>query len=175
MKAPDAPDSVIFLDAQGVFAALYGRDGEEGIDYECIERINQLAECTNSALVASSSWRQLGQKNVIDKLVGLGFKREHFHPDPCTGTPKDERVEEIREYLERHPEIKRHLALDDNKLKNGPNETIKVQSLKTYPDFGFTNRDFKEACQLLEQQREENAKPDRAQPNVSHPLVIADP
>jgi hypothetical protein len=96
-------------------------DSEEGaLDPKAIARLNRLIEATGAKVVISSSWRygrtverlqELLTKRdfvgeVIDKTVDCVLHKELY--------VADERGHEIREWLNRHPEVKSFVVLDDD-------------------------------------------------------------
>lgn len=105
---------VIFLDIDGVLnnfnsLAKYGLDY---IDQNAVELVAQIVKETKAKIVLTSTWRlnerdlELVKKSLMVSGIGL---------EDCTKKLENKaRLEEIKEWLERHPEVKRFVILDDD-------------------------------------------------------------
>ena len=123
---------VLFLDFDGVANSLaylqahrtcdqHPCPEEHALDPIRIERLNRIIEATGASVVISSSWRY---GRTVDQLAQLlvwrGFKGGVIDktPDFCK-TPDgkavaaSDRGEEIRQWLDAHPEVTEFVVLDD--------------------------------------------------------------
>jgi len=105
---------VIFLDFDGVlnhldhFRAMSGKRQSEadGLDVECIKRLNRLIEATGAKVCVSSTWR-LGKSlcGLRDILTARGFtgkvvgKTPELRGSSPAGTPQ-ERGDEIQRWID---------------------------------------------------------------------------
>jgi len=153
MEMSSNPESIIFIDADGVWRWLSGpvalaQQGSitDGINTHAIDLLNRLAEETESCFVISSSWRTTGSsEEVIDEHVKHGFKKELFHPtDSCTGPVLRKRANEIVEWLARHVEVKNYVAVDDERPKI-------PKAVKIDGNLGFNIYNYNHCCRLLGQ------------------------
>ena len=97
---------VIFLDFNGIVDTYEDMDE---INLGNLDRLKKLCELCNASVVYSSSNRysRFG-KELVSKMMELGL-------DIVGVTPKlGSREEEIRAYLEEHPEIDNYCVLDDD-------------------------------------------------------------
>ena len=150
---------VIFLDIDGVLNSIdwwnsernHGNIGGEASDMDplCIERINRLSKETNSKIVISSSWRHdpfykrtmniYGIKNVIGRTpvtsyVGNGADHNFV------------RGEEIKMFLELHPEIENYVIFDD---ENDMLDDQQSHFIHTDDEVGLTDEDAEKAKEIL--------------------------
>lgn len=112
---------VVFLDFDGVVStprakALQGDkpDPDRWIDPLCVRAVNMLCQASGALIVVSSSWR----KDTTRRRFGAMMTRNGFiarlHEDWRTASlPGLFRGNEVAEWLGRHPEVERHLILDD--------------------------------------------------------------
>ena len=120
-QAQDTP--IIFLDIDGVM--ISGTQLLVDID-SCDKRIfpattiaviRELCTLTGAKVVINSTHNQPHSRapNILAALNIAGLDPSHFHPtDPNTRYPDLERPLAITEWLARHPETKRWLAIDDS-------------------------------------------------------------
>lgn len=124
--------SVIFLDMDGVISTFRAYKAQVGwpvpdrwIDREAVANLNDLCEKSGALIVVSSTWRlNLTADNFLAILQCHGFKHA-MHDDWRTkdlsitlpGSPlfrATTRSEEVLEWMSRHPEVTRHVILDDD-------------------------------------------------------------
>ena len=125
--------TVIFLDIDGVL----NRDetpnrigGRRGIEGSLVWKLREIVLFLNADIVLSSSWKNFWDKSLINdgvdnwrgrspkrygrylnlRLGKYGLKISDKTDDFCQWT---NRPEEIRDYIDRHPEIDRYVILDD--------------------------------------------------------------
>lgn len=98
---------VIFIDIDGVFTSE--RIGWQNFD---IYAINKIYWCIKKRpewkLVMSSTWRMKYDFYHYKRIFG-----DIFHKDWRTGSFSNRR-DEIKEWLDNHPEIKDYIVIDDN-------------------------------------------------------------
>jgi hypothetical protein len=127
---------VLFLDHDGVICLVlewggrFGRD-REGLDSVfddfapyAIETLNEIIEATDCEIVVSSDWRHHATLEQMQELYKVrGIKKS---PIGMTGVADYSTVQklerarciEIRQYLEKHPEITKWVAVDDMDLSS---------------------------------------------------------
>lgn len=150
---------VVFLDIDGVlnYTLWYYSDGpvedptsmDEDLDPACIERINNLCSETDSKIVISSDWRidksykwrleRAGLKNIIDHTPITVF-------NAFTGSKVLSRGEEIRMWLEEHPEVTNYVIIDD-RTDFFENQQSHFVHINFY--YGITDDDVSKAKQIL--------------------------
>lgn len=104
---------VIFLDVDGVLntPAIIQEFDNKTVGREFLERLAVIVKRTGAVLVLSSTWRLYDEwheaikRQLLDVGLALHDKTE------CINFA--ERCEEIREWLNRHPEVKRFAVIDD--------------------------------------------------------------
>lgn len=128
---------VLFLDVDGVLNCTYtfqrrherwqasgkpAKDGEFAwplghLDEELIARLNPIIEYTNCKIVISSSWRLYAEFHLFKGwLCGKGFKYPDAIIDRTPSLPQldNTRGEEIKWWLNNHPEVVAYSILDDD-------------------------------------------------------------
>ena len=104
-------------------------------DKPSVERLRHILDSTDARIVLSSDWREGGMERMrgmlgIHRLENYLVDATYFIPRDedfnTAGIEKrdawkyvDERTAEIREYLDRHPEITSFVSLDDRNLEKG--------------------------------------------------------
>lgn len=103
--------NVIFLDIDGVLNSTKTANPRKFpyiVDGRMVERLNELTAIARATVVLSSSWR-------VDPIGCLAAKHFGIHfDDVCPDMPKAARSEEIRCWLDRHPDAGRHIVIDDD-------------------------------------------------------------
>lgn len=113
---------IIFLDMDGVLASprafLAQGDArtheDRWIDDIAVRHLSMVCTATQAFVVISSTWR-IGRTraNFVDLLGRHGFQGD-IHMDWKTIDSNSRfRGDEVQEWLGRHPEVKRHVILDD--------------------------------------------------------------
>lgn len=150
------PEAVIFLDVDGVLHSLYGN---EMFTPSCCSLLVQIVRSTGASIVLSSAWRtqarsydmvnqilrQLKLASVIDKTKDLSAAARRIVP----------REFEICEWLDRHPGVRRWIAIDDMDLHTGPNEAatrLRGHFVHTNPRIGLTKANAELAVKLMQRQ-----------------------
>jgi hypothetical protein len=115
----ETPTKVLFLDIDGVlnsarscyarggFPHDFSEDGFKKFDHIAIDLIQRLCEKTGAKIVLSSTWRIL--HTVLECADGLSlpiFDRTKMLNGP--------RGKEIKEWLDRHPEVTKYAIVDDD-------------------------------------------------------------
>jgi hypothetical protein len=118
---------VIFLDFDGVVVCTpqtwdctsTGRK-VQGLNRDCVARLNQIVERTGAKVVISSMWRlQLPMEYLQGYLHRAGFNYTHDVVGVTPNLGGKPRGSEIAAYLKVHPEVGAYVVLDDN-LEPGP-------------------------------------------------------
>ena len=117
---------IIFLDIDGVvnnsdITKFEGRTGEYAygvftsekyFDSNCVACLNKIIEATGADIVISSSWRILFDKETLSSF----FERQGVKGTIIDCTRRDSqglRGLDIQDWLDRHPEVKSFVILDD--------------------------------------------------------------
>lgn len=114
--------------------------GELPFDYRSCLLIQSLIKETNAYVVLSSSWR-LGQKHISALLEYADIPIRDTTP-----SLHKKRGDEIKAFLDEHPEISRYIIIDDDsdmlpeQMKNFHLVDRKV---------GFTKKDYEECLEML--------------------------
>ena len=131
---------VIFLDFNGIVDTYEDMDE---INLDNLERLKKLCTLCNASVVYSSSNRysRFGRE-LISKMMELGL-------NIIGVTPKlNSREEEIRKYLEEHPEIDNYVILDDDYDMDFGNRMIKLP-MQGPGSLGFTEEYYDKAVNVL--------------------------
>jgi hypothetical protein len=128
---------VIFLDFDGVlnckayFEACLDRGSEpttsdedseaSALDPEALSRLNRIVEATDAKVVVSSSWRHGRSVEQLETLLrSRGFRGAVHDKTMDWSTTEsgifagEQRGDEIREWLDRHPQVDAYVVLDDD-------------------------------------------------------------
>jgi hypothetical protein len=152
---------VIFLDHDGViclqseWGGRFERD-REGLDSvfddfnsKAIVVLNQIIEATDCEIVVSSDWRHYATLEQMQELYQIrGIKKT---PIGMTGSAdysnaqllEKYRCVEIRQYLEKHPEISEWVAVDDMDLSSLGNFVMTPSSILGISQEGVKERILK--------------------------------
>jgi hypothetical protein len=114
---------VLFLDMDGVLNCHHSKPEVKGekwvIDRKLVNRLNVVFEvCKDVAVVLSSTWKEAVKDGTIDineKLVAAGYtgpKIVEMTPYLCE-LDGWQRGREIKQWLEKHPEVEKFVILDD--------------------------------------------------------------
>jgi len=184
-RRPDAgrrpegrPDTVIFLDIDGVVHSLYGQDM---FRESCCQLLDQIVLGTGASIVLSSTWRTqarsrqavvefLKQRRLpvfIDQTRDLSAEMNRHVP----------REVEICEWIDRHPEVLHWIAIDDMDLYSDNTECarrLRGHFVHTNSNTGLIPKDKDEALRLITMQRRSTA--DKAERSIepSYPRHPAD-
>lgn len=142
--------NVIFLDFNGV---LDTNDNMDVIDEGNLKRLKQLVDMFEAKVVISSSLKNTyyytGRyskllQGIIDTLLTNGI-------DVIGITPKAEsREEEIRMYLDGHPEVSHYCILDDDyEMELLSDHLVKLPMQMSEGQMGFTQEYLDKAINIL--------------------------
>jgi hypothetical protein len=115
-------DAILFLDLDGVIYTQRSHvaSGDRGLlwrkpDPVSVAFVNKLCAEGEASVVVISDQRLIHPaEELLPRLRRDGIKA-NFHEDPFTeSVPDHHRGDEVALWLERHPEIKRHVILDDD-------------------------------------------------------------
>ena len=120
---------VIFLDIDGVLATSFKRiENEFGSIYPfskgAVKQLNYILEQTHAKIVLSSTWRLLYDIETMKKIFEwnecIDYPIDYtviYHSDSLNIVIARERVDEIKEYVERNKDtIEKWVAIDDENL-----------------------------------------------------------
>ena len=142
---------VLFLDVDGVLNSLedgYSIDLETEVYWQ---RLKKILDATQAKIVLSSSWR-IGfnpnkdgmSKTLVEKLDAIGA---HIHDmTPILHNADKKRGDEIREWLQQHPDVDKFAILDDDQDMR---EYTKTHLVKTNTKIGLQDCDVEKAIELL--------------------------
>ena len=108
--------NVLFLDIDGVLNShtTARKHGSYCIDSVLAERFKALVKATSATVVLSSTHRLYAETRCGVLAAGILF--ESCTPD----LPPQTRADEIRAWLQEHPEVKRYAVLDDGPVPGHP-------------------------------------------------------
>lgn len=123
------------------------------IDYDNLQRLKFIVSVTGAKVVISSSLKNTywytGMirgllKKIIDRLISEGVDVTGFTP------MMDNREEEIKLYLESHPEVSNYVILDDDyDMISMKEHMVKLPSQNRKDSLGLTDEYMKKAIQIL--------------------------
>lgn len=147
---------VIFLDFDGVLNSdRYIRDcGHTGvvIDPKKMELLKKIVTATDAKIVLTTSWREHWNENpeMCDgsgKLINTIFARYGLEIYGKTPFIRPDRENEIKKWLEDHPETEKYVVLDDMRLVADflTGHTVKTSAFRD----ALTEKDADEAISIL--------------------------
>lgn len=152
---------VIFLDVDGVlnnrYTAARSPGGYRGVSDELIRNVRKIVEETGARIVLSSDWRLIREdpergkdyKYLARKLLFTGRIRIFGHTDDISWS---KRGQEIRTYLDHHPQITEYVVLDDNPFRDFGPCGLKDHLILTDPNKGLTQKDVQRAICILKRE-----------------------
>eukprot|EP00746_Dinoflagellata_sp_MGD_P122779 gnl/MRDRNA2_/MRDRNA2_57565_c0_seq1.p1 gnl/MRDRNA2_/MRDRNA2_57565_c0~~gnl/MRDRNA2_/MRDRNA2_57565_c0_seq1.p1 ORF type:complete len:278 (+),score=36.24 gnl/MRDRNA2_/MRDRNA2_57565_c0_seq1:76-909(+) len=153
----NSPYSVIvFLDIDGVLHSLYGNDLFRPT---CMAHIDRILRTSGASVVLSSTWRTVPRSyNMVNETLrarGLPIildVTKDFNPKGDAGGQYVPREVEICEWLDRHPEVQRWIAIDDMQLMNPETkegQRMRGHFVRTDCNVGLTSKHADLALRLL--------------------------
>lgn len=178
LRSSDEVNAVIFLDIDGVVHSLYGQDI---FKESCLLLLEKIVRGTGASIVLSSTWRtqaksyamvntMLRQRRlpeIIDRTRDLSAELQRYIP----------REVEICEWLDRHPEVTRWIAIDDMDLQSDTTEwaqRMRGHFVHTNPNTGLVPADAEQALRLMVPRRHTAAAAPTAaeqNPSTSVPII----
>eukprot|EP00928_Gymnodinium_smaydae_P035737 TRINITY_DN25099_c0_g1_i1.p1 TRINITY_DN25099_c0_g1~~TRINITY_DN25099_c0_g1_i1.p1 ORF type:complete len:273 (+),score=34.29 TRINITY_DN25099_c0_g1_i1:47-820(+) len=154
-------DAAIFLDVDGVLNTI---DGDDLFLPHCMQRLKDIVTGSSAMLVLSSSWREHKKewqllndelaKFAIDPIV------ESTPVSRCgTETNFESRSDEILDWLNWHPRVRRFVALDDSDLLDPHGEAFGKHFVRTASDTGLTDANVSAALQVLKRSVDRSTLP----------------
>lgn len=124
---------VVFLDIDGVLVFANSDECVSGrlgvMDRAAVGRLNRILADTGAVVVLSSTWRynRDGPRTPERVLARAGFSGTIYGRTPMWAirsrgliVESPSRTDEIKMYLDEHPEIKSYVCLDDDALRGIP-------------------------------------------------------
>lgn len=152
---------IIFLDVDGVLNSMTYIEQKEKeieanlgyIDESTIKHLARIVEETGAKIVLSSSWRSMFDQNMhpaFDAAAELIRLLEKYNLALISKTEHigSRRGDEVREWLNRHPNVSNFVILDDAPFPDW-NELTK-NWVKTSFTTGLTDEDATKAIAILE-------------------------
>lgn len=139
IDGPMIPVRAMYLPQQTLVASVF--------DPCAVALLNRLLLFSEAKLVISSTWRHKGKDPCVQVLEKNGINPAvlHEHWD----TPRkmsSTRTEEIRMWLDRHPEVKHYVAIDDEQL----DFELLPSAVQCDAHEGFSWRNYLECCVHLD-------------------------
>lgn len=104
---------VLFLDIDGVLTTERSRTikQRESLDASCLKRLRDLIAATDVKVVITSTWRKWRTQANLQEYLGILV----YDVTPVFHTPNHprRRGQEIRAWLDLHPDVDRYVILDD--------------------------------------------------------------
>jgi len=108
-----------------------------------VRYLNWIIESTDAKIVISSTWRMSGlsimqemwkHRNLPGEVIGITPNMRSFKDNDLSFKKRAERGNEIKHYLEQHPEITDYVIIDDDDDVLEEQESNFVQ---THPQYGL--------------------------------------
>jgi hypothetical protein len=145
---------VVFLDIDGVLnneALLIQHGGDDKLDPEAINLVNELLRKTGANVVITSTWRLGHSLNMLQHIFkNNGFKYPERIIGATTDLPGKERGHEITLWLKQVP-VDAFVVLDDDSDMFG----VKDKHVKTTFKVGLNKEHIKCALQIIKKQLKE--------------------
>lgn len=150
---------VLFFDVDGVVCTdrayyAYGQDKTKTImrswDPISLKLVDQLCQDYNLKVVISSTWRIRYDVPLI--MLTQGFTSDFHDDDKTPQLFSGNRGMEIREWLDKHPEVDRYIIIDDSEDGLVGNE-LTPHHCKTSLYDGFLSLHYIRAKQILDAQQ----------------------
>lgn len=177
-KGGPSLESVIFLDIDGVLHSLYGNTIFKD---SCLCLLEKIVRATKASIVLSSTWRLQDRSTA---MVNQMLRSRHLAP--IVDRTKDlsaihnrhvPREAEVTEWLDRHPQVQRWIAIDDIDLQCGHTEDarrLRGHFVHTNPMSGLVPPNADLAIRLMEMQRPSRKQDDRHARPLSRGRVVVD-
>ena len=146
---------IIFLDIDGVLNSVqyYKKVDRKEEDWNrfnpnAVEIIKRLVEEFNAKIVISSTWRYGLVKELKNEMVKSGLIK-YLHKDwktPVIYPGHQNRGNEIRAWLENHPDTDKYVIIDDDESILGEQ---KKHFIKTDINEGMTEKHYYNAREIL--------------------------
>lgn len=146
--------NILFLDFDGVLNSLndVAHCGGLAINPEKLALLKQILDATDAKLVLTTSWREHWEKDpalctATGREICRQFSAYGMEIWDKTSVLKDRREQEIRAWLDSHPEVTRFAVLDDRLLSA---DFLQGHFVKTSNYFGGLNdADVKQVMEIL--------------------------
>ena len=144
---------IVFLDFDGVLctrraqiAAGDFENSQPSLDVTAVQMVGRLAEVDPTLrFVISSDWREVYSREEIEaQLQQAGFIGK-LHDDWRTPKSGAKRGDQVKAWLDQHPEVTGFVCIDDHKGFHRDQPLVQIRN----PEDGFLVQHFRQACQLL--------------------------
>lgn len=154
-KDSKSSQRVLFLDYDGVVNTPmwndkgtkckynYPHDGKVN-NFQAVQWVSEFCQQCHYSIVVTSTWRM--DRNWQDCLINGGL-RSGIKILGCTDTTNGKRGEEIKSYLEAHPEIKYYIIVDD---ENDMLDEQQSHFVKTDTEIGFSIKEYRQCVKIFE-------------------------
>lgn len=145
--------NIVFLDYDGVVNSLmydkeknafnfnFPKDNKVN-NYQAVKLVERLCEEFNAKIVVTSTWRKYS--NYKECLYNGGLSKDIEIIDKTEDLEDAWRIEEIKKWLESHPNVKNYVILDDDIIGTNDKHWVRTE---TYD--GFLWRDYEKAKLVL--------------------------
>ena len=149
---------VIFCDVDGVLnnaeTKAKSPSGYTGVSDELIQRLKRIVSETGAVIVLSSDWRLVkadpvhgkDYRYLVRRLRFVGHLRIEDHTDDIAWRY---RGLEIRQYVDRHPQVTEFVVLDDLPFSDFPRHGLLGHLVLTDRKKGLTDSDVERAIRIL--------------------------
>ncbi len=162
-KVDKSLQRVLFLDYDGVVntplwnekgtkcSYNYPKDGKVN-NFQAVQWVSKFCQQCHYSIVVTSTWRK--DKNWCECLINGGLRRD-IKILGCTDITYDKRGNEIKNYLNEHPEVKYYIIVDDD---NDFLEEQQSHFVQTDSEIGFTIKEYKKCLKIFERDNGINKK-----------------
>ena len=144
----------LFLDIDGVLITSRSRlaiGGYPAFDPVACQLIDTLCSHTSAKLVICSAWRERRTKAEMEEIfASVSISKDHLHDEWATPIIGGQRVKEIQDWLQRHPETTHYAILDDGIGLEG----LEHRVVQPDSDIGILIEHIIDLCALLDEQFE---------------------
>lgn len=160
---------MIFLDIDGVVHSLYGQDL---FKESCCALLEDIVRGTGASIVLSSTWRTQARSTAMvnallkqRRLQGIIDRTRDLSAEMQRHVPREV---EICEWVDRHPEVVRWIAIDDMDLQSDDTECahrMRGHFVHTSSSTGLVPVDAELAMRLMSAQRNRQRPATAERPN----------
>ena len=120
-----------------------------GISSDKVKRIKEIIKATGASLVLSSSWRLMDESDVDKKYLYRQFRYKGLSFVGQTANLGGNRGKEIRDYLDKHPNIEQFVIIDDEFVREFEEYNLSKHFVRTDYTTGIIKKDVERAIKIL--------------------------